>query len=263
MVRVENARLAGMSNAMSRMNLKTLILTAAAATLFANASMVLADDAELEAVRAKVGEMFDMIEGDDISHSPIDGWYTIHKGSIVAYISADGRYLLQGDLIDLETQTNLSENVRNETRRDLMANLSEDQVILFSPAEVKYSVTVFTDIDCTYCRRLHSQIDQYLALGIEVRYLMYPRNGPASPAWSKAENVWCAADRQDALTQAKLGRDVTADKCDASIVQDHFVMGQEVGLSGTPAIVFEDGTLIGGYLAPDQLIAALEGAAAY
>ena len=263
MVRCEKALIAGTSNAMSRMNLKSVILTAAAAMLFANSSIVFAEDAELETVRAKVGEMFDMIEGDDVTHSPIDGWYTIHKGSIVAYISADGRYLLQGDLIDLENQTNLSENVRNDSRRDLMANLTEDQVIVFSPEEVKHSITVFTDIDCTYCRRLHSQIDQYLALGIEVRYLMYPRNGPASPAWTKAENVWCAADRQEALTQAKLGRDVPVEKCDASIVQDHFVMGQDVGLSGTPAIVFEDGTLIGGYLAPEQLIGALEGAAQY
>ena len=248
---------------MSRMNLKSIVLTAAAGILLTTSSIVLAEDAELDAVRAKVGEMFDMIESDDVSHSPIDGWYTIHKGSIVAYISADGRYLLQGDLIDLENQTNLSENVRNETRRDLMASLSDDQTIMFSPTEVKHSVTVFTDIDCTYCRRLHSQIDEYLALGIEVRYLMYPRNGPASPAWSKSEEVWCSADRPNALTQAKLDRDFPTAKCDASMVQDHFVIGQEVGLSGTPAIVLEDGTLIGGYLAPEQLKAALDGAAAY
>ena len=243
---------------MSRLSLKKLTLTITAATLIATSGAVLADDAELAALRAKVGEMFDMIEPDDVKPSPIDGWYTIHKGSIVAYISADGRYLLQGDLVDLELQVNLSEEVRNESRRELLANLPDDQAIVFSPEEVKYSIAVFTDIDCTYCRRLHSQIEQYLDLGIEVRYLMYPRNGPASPAWTKAEEVWCATDRQSALTQAKLDKDFPTAACDASMVQDHYVIGRDVGLSGTPAIVFEDGTLIAGYLTPDRLLAALQ-----
>ena len=219
-------------------------------------------DAELEQVRQKVGETFDLLGPEDVSRSPVDGWYTIHKGSIVAYISGDGRYLLQGDLIDLDLQVNLSENVRNETRRELMAGVADDQTIIFSPDEIKYSVSVFTDVDCTYCRRLHSQIDQYLAHGIEVRYLMYPRNGPASPAWSTAEDVWCSADRQNALTMAKMDRDFPTNSCDASIVQQHYVIGRDVGLSGTPAIVLEDGTLIGGYVTPDQLIATLENNAA-
>ena len=132
----------------------------------------------------------------------------------------------------------------------LMATVSDDEIIMFSPAEVKYSVTVFTDVDCTYCRTLHSQIDEYLAQGIEVRYMLYPRNGPASRAWNTSEDVWCAADRKRALTLAKLDREFRHRKCDASSVQDHYIMGQDVGLSGTPAIVLDDGTLIGGYLPP-------------
>ena len=102
---------------------------------------------------------------------------------IIAYVSADGRYLLQGDLIDLDKQINLSEQTRTEARRKLMSKVGDDQVITFSPAEVKHRVTVFTDVDCTYCRKLHSEIDAYLANGIEVRYVLYPRNGPASPSW--------------------------------------------------------------------------------
>lgn len=248
---------------MSRMNLKKLGLGIASATLAAYLSTAFAEDVDpqLEAVRAKVSEMFDLIEPEDVTKSPIDGWYTIHRGSIVAYISSDGRYLLQGDLVDLDNQVNLSENVRTESRRKLIENVTDEQAIVFSPEDVKYSISVFTDIDCTYCRRLHSQIDQYLALGIEVRYLMYPRGGPASPAWNKAEEVWCSSDQQNALTQAKLDREFETAQCDASIVQDHYVIGREVGLSGTPAIVFEDGTLIGGYVAPNELLAALQDSA--
>lgn len=229
-----------------------------AVAIFAFAPFAHADDAELEQVRQKVGEMFDMIEPEDVGPSPIEGWYTIHSGSVVAYISADGRYLLQGDLIDLDRQENLSDNVRNASRRDLMAGISDEDAIVFTPEEVRFSVDVFTDTDCTYCRRLHAQIDQYLAHGIEVRYLMYPRNGPASPAWTTAEQVWCSTDRQNALTLAKLGKDFPTSKCDASMVQDHYVLGRDVGLSGTPAIVLDDGTLIGGYMTPDQLHGMLQ-----
>lgn len=235
---------------------RAAILVLAVVTGFAGIAS--ANDAELETVRKKVAEMFEVIEPQHINPAPVDGWYSIQKGSIVAYISGDGRYLLQGDLIDLDNQVNLSEVSRNSSRRDRMAMIGDDRVISFSPAEVKYSVSVFTDVDCTYCRRLHAQIDEYMAHGIEVRYLMYPRNGPAHPSWNTAEEVWCSSDRQNAMTLAKLDKSFDTQSCDASVVQDHYLVGRDIGLNGTPAIVFDDGTLLGGYVPPDQLKARLE-----
>lgn len=232
-------------------------------TLAACASATgLADDsaAELERVRAKVAEVFKEIEPGHIHPSPVDGWYTIRKGAIVAYISADGRYLLQGDMIDLDDEVNLSEVARNEARVEMLDRLPVDKMIVFGPENPRFSVTVFTDIDCTYCRRLHSQIDEYLAQGIEVRYLLYPRSGPATASWKKAEDVWCAADRNQALTLAKLDRKFETRKCDASIVATHYALGQDIGLRGTPAIVLQDGTLVSGYLPPLQLTEALASA---
>jgi len=227
---------------------------AAAGLLILAASVSAAEqDDELEAVRETVSGMFEEINPEHIQPSPIDGWYTIQKGPVVAYISADGRYLLQGDLIDLDAGVNLSEASRNGIRRDLIAAVTDDQVIKFSPADVKHSVTVFTDVDCTYCRRLHSQIDEYLERGIEVRYLLYPRNGPASKSWNTSEEVYCASDRNKALTAAKLDQAFQTVACDTSVIQDTYVLGQEIGMSGPPAIVLEDGTLIGGYLPPDAL----------
>lgn len=216
-------------------------------------SAAVANDAELEAVRAKMSGMFEAIQPENVTPSPIDGWYTIQQGSVVAYVSADGRYLLQGDLIDLEHQVNLTEESRNENRHQLISGLADDQSIVFTPAEIKHSVTIFTDVDCTYCRKLHSEIDEYLDLGIQVRYALYPRNGPASKAWTKSEQVWCATDRNQALTSAKLGQSFKSSQCDASIVSKHYSLGQDIGLNGTPAIVLEDGTLIAGYLPPAQL----------
>ena len=208
---------------------------------------------ELERVRAAVTGLFDEIEPQHIMASPIDGWYMIRKGAIVAYISSDGRYLLQGDLIDLESQVNLSEASRDEARRAMMSEIPEEHMIIFSPEDVKYSISVFTDVDCTYCRRLHSQIDEYLAEGIEVRYLLYPRNGPRSASWVTAEQVWCSDDRNEALTLAKLDQEFQSRECDASMVSTHYLMGQDVGLKGTPAIVFENGQLVSGYVPAQRL----------
>ncbi len=211
------------------------------------------DSQELERVRAAVTGLFDEIEPQHIMASPIDGWYMIRKGAIVAYISSDGRYLLQGDLIDLESQVNLSEASRDEARRAMMSEIPKEHMIIFSPEEVKYSISVFTDVDCTYCRRLHSQIDEYLAEGIEVRYLLYPRNGPRSASWVTAEQVWCSDDRNEALTLAKLDQEFQSRECDASMVSTHYLMGQDVGLRGTPAIVFENGQLVSGYVPAQRL----------
>jgi thiol:disulfide interchange protein DsbC len=240
--------------------LKPYARTVAAALLALLAVGVNAADVDpkLEAVRTKVSGMFEFIDPEHVNQSPMDGWYTIQKGSVVAYVSDDGRYLFQGDLIDLDNSVNLTEQSRADSRRVLVNSLDDEDAIVFSPAEPRHSVTVFTDIDCTYCRKLHSQIDEYMSHGIAVRYVLYPRNGPASRAWSTSEDVLCSRDRNGALTAAKLDRAFQTSKCDASMLTRHYSLGQDVGLSGTPAIVFEDGTIVQGYLTPSALGARLE-----
>jgi len=234
-------------------------ILAVLATALLMAGPVIADsDAAFEAARTVISEKFEMIEPEDVKRSPIDGWYMLQKGSVIAYVTTDGRYLLQGDLIDLESQVNLSELSRNGARRDLVAALGEEKAITFVPDEVKYKITVFTDVDCTYCRKLHSEINAYLDQGIEVHYVLYPRNGPASKTWKTSQEVWCADDRGQALTAAKQDRDFESQQCDASMLNEHYALGRDIGLSGTPAIVFEDGTLVGGYVAPAQLAARLQ-----
>jgi thiol:disulfide interchange protein DsbC len=216
------------------------------------------DNAALEAARDAIAAKFDMIDPENVYASPIEGWYTLRKGSVVAYVTTDGRYLLQGDLIDLDTQVNLTELSRNDARRDLVADLADERAILFAPEEAQYKVTVFTDVDCTYCRKLHDQINAYMDEGIAIRYVLYPRNGPASKTWKTSEAVWCAADRGEALTAAKQDRDFASEPCDSTIVNEHYALGRKIGLNGTPAIVFEDGTMVGGYLPPSQLRARLQ-----
>ena len=242
---------------MKLISLRIGILASAAFILTGSPAIAAGDAEELQHVRETVSGMFTGIDEDDIFPSDIDGWYMIRKGAIIAYISGDGRYLLQGDLIDLTDQVNLSEKDRNNARVKMMTDVSDDEVIVFTPETVRHSVSVFTDVDCTFCRRLHSQIDEYMDEGIEIRYFLYPRNGPSSPSWTTAEQVWCADDRNAALTKAKMDEKFNSSDCDSSIVSAHYAMGQDVGLRGTPAIVLEDGTLFSGYLPPKQLSEAI------
>jgi thiol:disulfide interchange protein DsbC len=239
---------------MNENSLKTRV--AVATILFLSTLPAAAQDVPepgLETARAKAVATFNEVRPEDVQPSPVPGWYTVRKGVVVAYISGDGKYLFQGDLIDIDQELSLTELVRNEARLKLLEAVPDERTIVFAPDNVKHVLSVFTDVDCTYCRRFHSQIDEYLAQGIEVRYLLYPRNGPGSESWSTAERVWCADDRKQALTLAKLDRPFEAASCDASIVQDHFALGQDIGLRGTPALVLEDGTLISGYVPPAEL----------
>lgn len=209
-----------------------------------------------EALAAKLNG----VAAEDIKDSPLAGVYEVSVGSNVAYVTADGRYLMQGELYDLETNQNLTEKTRADKRVDLLANVDPETMIVFSPenGEVKHTITIFTDIDCGYCRQFHREIAEVTALGVEVHYLFYPRTGPNTDSWDKADRVWCAADRNAALTRAKLGGNVPETSCDDTPVGDHFDLGHQVGVRGTPAVFSGSGELLGGYLPPKTLLERLE-----
>lgn len=218
----------------------------------------LAQEATLPS-RADIAASLNGVEASDLKDSAIDGFYEINVGAKVAYISTDGRYLLEGELYDLELSENLTESSRARARVDLLADVDPTQMIVFSPenGDVRHTITIFTDIDCGYCRQFHREIDQVTALGIEVHYLFYPRTGPATESWGKAEKVWCAADRNTALTNAKLGGQVPDLTCTDNPVSEHYDLGHQVGVTGTPSIYTAGGVHIGGYLTPQQLLTTL------
>ncbi|MEM8982871.1 MAG: DsbC family protein [Pseudomonadota bacterium] len=216
---------------------------------------------DLDAVKAKFTERFPQVKKESIHPGPIDGLLEIREGTMIAYLSDDGRYLFQGEMIDLDTDTNLTEKSAGIARRAIMQSAPRSAEIVFSPkGEKKHSVVVFTDIDCTFCRKLHQQIDEYTAAGIEVRYLLYPRSGPGTKSWSKAEEVLCANDRNVAITMAKNDEVVVSSDCiESAQLMDSYRVGAAVGLRGTPAILFEDGQLVSGYLPPEELARRLAG----
>ncbi|MDP9064972.1 MAG: DsbC family protein, partial [Pseudomonadota bacterium] len=140
---------------------------------------------------------------DDLRPSPIAGIYEFARGADVSYITADGRYFIDGSVYDMSTRENLTEAHRTKARLALINAVPESQMLIFSPKNPLYTITVFTDVDCQYCRKLHSEIAELNKLGVRVRYMFYPRTGPNTESWHKAEAVWCAADRNEALTRAK------------------------------------------------------------
>ncbi len=210
-----------------------------------------------EGLRQSLGTLLPGVQTESVRETPMKGLYEIVMGAQVFYMSADGQYLIQGNLVDVATRTNLTDASRNTARRAAVEGVAEERMVVFSPDEVKHSVTVFTDIDCGYCRKLHSEMDAYNEKGIEVRYLFYPRSGTATPSYDKAVSVWCADDRKQALTDAKGGKEVPAKKCD-NPVAEHMALGEAMGVTGTPALVLEDGELVPGYIPPDRLAAFLD-----
>mgnify|MGYP001167334920 CR=1 FL=1 len=196
---------------------------------------------------------------EDLRASPVPGVYELVHGGEVSYVSADGAYVFTGDLYQVTADgefPNLTEGRRREARRALMASVPAGEMIEFGKADSRYTISVFTDVDCQWCRRMHSEVAEYNKLGIRVRYLSYPRTGPDTESWEKAVNVWCASDRNAALTEAKQGNEVRSARCDAPI-DAHYQLGREIGITGTPGVLLPTGEVIPGYLPPQRMLTAL------
>jgi len=237
-------------------------------TLFVVASLlsttVVADsDSKLSAteIRQKLGQARPGLSIKDVVPSTLAGFYEVvlDEGTTL-FVSEDGNHFIAGDLYRIEASdfVNVSEERRSVSRRDLLAAVDEADMLIFSPAEgmKKASISVFTDIDCGYCRKLHKEVPELNRLGIEVRYLAYPRAGLNSKSFDKYVSAWCAENPKLALTKAKLGQDIEPSTC-VNPVATQYLLGNQIGVSGTPAIVYEDGTLLPGYLPATELASRL------
>ncbi|WP_149196519.1 DsbC family protein [Luteimonas suaedae] len=206
---------------------------------------------------AAIRKLNPQVAVDRVAAAPIDGFREVVVGGQVLYVSDDGRYLLQGSLFDIEARKDLSQVGLAEVRRELIAEVPQSDRIVFAPDDPEYTVTVFTDVECGYCRKLHQEIAEYNRLGIAIEYLAFPRMGPASPDFEEMVSVWCADDRRQALTDAKSDKRVPKRNC-TSPVSMHYQLGQRIGLTGTPMIVTESGVQMPGYMPPKALREALD-----
>lgn len=215
--------------------------------------------ADTQRVKDALRKLSPNLEVESIKPLSLPPLYEVVVGADVFYVTKDGQYLLQGDLIDLIRKTNLTEDVRTKGRLRVIQGIDPATMITFAPKDVKHTVTIFTDIDCGYCRKLHSEIAEYNKLGIAVRYVAFPRAGEGSESFYKAEAVWCAKDRGAALTAAKAGQKVPAAAKDCkNPVKQHLSLARELSLGGTPTLFLEDGAMVPGYLPAQRLLDALE-----
>lgn len=237
-----------------RSSLMVSIVLAVMVLLFAKHQ---ASATDFEAVETRLSGMVPDMSQVVISETPVQGLLEVRIGGDVVYVTSDGQHLLQGRLVDLETRVDLTDLAKTDIRVEQLSALDPESFITFGPKDSPYQILVFTDPDCGYCRRLHEQMDDYLAAGIQVNYLGFPRAGEGSETYNKLVSVWCAEDQQAAMDLAKSGGRVPALTCD-NPVAEHYRLGQQLGINGTPAILTFGGLLIPGYVPPDQLKARLE-----
>jgi len=212
---------------------------------------------KFELVEARMRALAPGARSIAVSETPIEHVLQVQINSDIVYATDDGKYLFQGRVIDLETRDDLTELAKSSLRKEILDHVDTSKEITFSPAKPLYDLTVFTDIDCGYCRKLHSQIAQYNEQGIAIHYMAFPRAGIGSVSYDKAVSVWCAKDQQSALTSAKAGKDPEPLQCE-NPVAEQYQLGLELGVSGTPALLTSTGQLIPGYMTPENLRAQLD-----
>lgn len=215
-----------------------------------------AGDAD-QRVRTALHQLDPTFKPDFIGAAPFAGFREVLVGGQVLYVSDDGRYLMQSQPYDIQNKAPVSSQGLLSYRRKLLDGVPHNERIVFAAPNAKYTVSVFTDIECGYCRKLHQDIAELNRNGITVEYLAFPRMGLGSQDYTDMISVWCAADRKQALTAAKTGKAVTPKNCTNPVAMQ-YKLGQQMGVNGTPAIFAADGTQLGGYLPPAQLKAALE-----
>lgn len=236
--------------------------------LFAGSQFAMAAQTEIEVVKTSLKKLI-KVDPDSVKLTQVDGLYEVAYGSKIVYMTKDGNFLIEGDVYDVKKGVNLTENVRQVGRKKVIDSIDQKYVISFAPKDgkTKHVVTAFTDIDCGYCRKLHKEMKQYNDLGIEMRYVSFPRSGPKTESYYKAVAVWCAKDRNKAMTFAKGGAKLDqlknleqvkdAKDCQKA-VDRHLAKAREIGITGTPTLFMENGQIIPGYVPAQRLIQMLK-----
>jgi len=215
-------------------------------------------DTDIDSLRSNLAKTFPEAARGELRPAPLPGFYELVLDAKVYYVSADGKHLFLGDIVDVKSRTNLTENARQALAKRLIGEISEKDMIVIAPKETRSTITVFTDVDCPYCARLHKDVPELNRNGIKVRYLLYPRAGKDSETWRRSVAVWCASDRAKAIGIAKSGGQLDLKTC-ANPVDNHYRLGERLDINGTPTIFLENGKKIPGYVPAAQLTAIVRG----
>lgn len=213
--------------------------------------------ADKAAVIAGVKSLSPQAVVDSVSTTPVEGLREVRTSSQIVYFSADGKYLVAGDIIEVATERNLTEEGRAQERVALLKGSDDVEHVIYGPRDNDKKIWVFTDPACPYCQKLHEEVPKLVAAGISVEYLAWPRGGPRGPGYAQTQAVWCSKDREKAYDQVMRGEELKVGSCDHPI-RKHFELGETLNVSGTPAVFGPDGTQLGGYVTAEAIIDALD-----
>lgn len=208
------------------------------------------------AIKKSMATILPDVPIQSIKPSRISGLFEVRIGAQVYYVTSDGRFLVSGDIIDMKSRQNLTTIARGQVRLELVNSVNEDNMIIYAPGKTKRTITVFTDVDCPYCRKFHKDVPKLVKGGIRIRYLVFPRDGLSTSTYKKSVAVWCSPDRKKALSIAKSGGELENRTC-ANPIAEHYELAERVGITGTPTLVVDDGQILPGYVPPDRLFAIL------
>jgi len=241
----------------------TTIVLPALLVIVSTQSFAASDISSIE--QAKIAKKFADVRPElvvsDIQKTDIDGIYLLNfsgKGSV--YYVHKGDYFFTGNLLQIDNKkfVDVKDKLLEAPRKAALSKLDPNDMIIYpAKGEKKTSITVFTDVDCGFCRKLHNEIDQINELGIEVRYIAFPRAGIDSPVYNKMVSAWCSTNKQDALNKLKNDQPVFTAACENNPVAEQYLLGVRLGVTGTPAIITESGKLLPGYLPAKRLASTL------
>ena len=196
-----------------------------------------------------------------IEPSPIPGIYAVYYGDLQPiYVTQDGSFFIYGDIykININSISNITEKSVAERRKLILQNIPTEELISFKSSNEQFSVIVFTDVDCGYCRKLHNQIDEYNSLGISINYAAFPRSGLGTSAFTKMVGAWCSDNPKDSMTKLKNNSKLDISFCENQPVSKQYIIGKKLGVDGTPAIFSMDGEMFPGYIEPEELLLRLK-----
>jgi thiol:disulfide interchange protein DsbC len=196
-----------------------------------------------------------------IEPSPIPGIYAVYYGDLQPiYVTQDGSFFIYGDIykININSISNITEKSVAERRKLILQNIPSEELISFKSSNEQFSVIVFTDVDCGYCRKLHNQIDEYNSLGISINYAAFPRSGIGTSAFTKMVGAWCSDNPKDSMTKLKNNSTLDISFCENQPVSKQYIIGKKLGVDGTPAIFSMDGEIFPGYIEPEELLLRLK-----
>jgi thiol:disulfide interchange protein DsbC len=211
---------------------------------------------DVKQIKAELARAFPELSKANIKASPSPGLYEVEMDAQIFYVTADGKYLMMGDMMDLSGHNNLTEARRASMRQHLFDEVGEQNMIVMGPKNPKRTITVFTDVDCPYCAKLHNDVAELVKNGVKVRYLLFPRAGAGSPTYKRSVAVWCAEDRVKAIGIAKSGGKLDMKTC-KNPVDQHYTLGEKLRVDGTPTIFLDNGQKIGGYVPLPRFLAML------